>query len=150
KRGGKGQRHSGGRVIGSGDGGWRGANELPRGAIEIRVAAFRRGHVVRGGHGLIAGSEPGAPLANGAPGICWGCQFVDNEVFIPRLGSLYLRPQVLLPIATFRDYMGLIQCGGYGQVGRPTDAGRAGGRRTVVRASTPSLSESAGQFPVPH
>src|SRR2546430_6461885 len=25
-----------------------------------------------------------------------------------------------------------------------------GGRRTVVRASTPSLSESAGQFPVPH
>src|SRR5467141_2108223 len=45
--------------------------------------------------------------------------------------------------------MGLIQCGGYGQVGRPTDAGREGGRRTVVRASAPSLSESTGQFPVP-
>src|SRR5467141_3582980 len=46
--------------------------------------------------------------------------------------------------------MGLIQCGGYGQVGRPTDAGREGGRRTVVRASTPSLQESADQFSVPH
>src|SRR6266705_3270630 len=46
--------------------------------------------------------------------------------------------------------MGLIQCGGYGQVGRPTDAGREGGRRTVVRASTLSLPESTGQFPVPH
>src|SRR6266849_1641076 len=45
--------------------------------------------------------------------------------------------------------MGLIQCGGYGQVGRPTDAGREGGRRTVVRASAASLPKTAGQFPVP-
>src|ERR1700733_735584 len=45
--------------------------------------------------------------------------------------------------------MCLIQCGDYGQVGRTADAGREGGRRTVVRTSPASLSKSAGQLPVP-
>src|SRR2546423_3381630 len=42
-----------------------------------------------------------------------------------------------------------MQCGGYGQVGRPTDAGREGGRRTVVHALAASLSDATRQFPVP-
>src|SRR5437879_6222277 len=42
-----------------------------------------------------------------------------------------------------------MQCGGYGQVGRPTDAGREGGRRAVVHATPASLSESFSKFPVP-
>src|SRR5260370_29811542 len=42
-----------------------------------------------------------------------------------------------------------MQCGGYGQVGRPTDAGREGGRRAVVHAFAASLQESADQFSVP-
>src|SRR2546422_6836807 len=53
------------------------------------------------------------------------------------------------PPATFCPPRCSIQCGGYGQVGRPTHAGREGGRRPVVRASPPALSDSAGQFPVP-
>src|SRR5438067_2350129 len=42
-----------------------------------------------------------------------------------------------------------MECGRYDQVGRPTDAGREVGRRTIVRTSVAALSDSAGQFPVP-
>src|ERR1700675_5002291 len=42
-----------------------------------------------------------------------------------------------------------MRCGRDDQVRRPTDAGREGGRRTVVRASVAALSDATGQFPVP-
>src|SRR6266550_2788448 len=45
KRAGKAQRDSGGGVVGSGDAGGSVADEFVAGAVEVRAAAFWRGHV---------------------------------------------------------------------------------------------------------
>src|SRR5260221_10850403 len=39
-----------------------------------------------------------------------------------------------------------MECGGDEQDRRPTDAGREGGRRAVVRAAAAALSHAAGEF----
>src|SRR5271163_2039364 len=64
--------------------------------------------------------------------------------------SLYLPSNTLAAFATLRASLGSIECGGYGQVGRPTDAGREGGRRAVVRASPPALQDTPCQLSLPH
>ncbi len=62
---------AGGGVIGSGDRGGSVVDELAAGAVEVCAAAFRRRDVVCGGDGFVAGSEPGAELADGAAGVHW-------------------------------------------------------------------------------
>src|SRR5437660_12859631 len=90
ERAGKAQRASGGGVIGSGDAGGTVADEFVAGAVEVRAAAFWRRHVVGGGDGFAAGSEPCAGSERGAAGVAGSCMFVANAACMSRFASLCL------------------------------------------------------------